>query len=170
MVEGSPVVYRLRGISVLAWFFSLFAVLLNFYVFYFWPTMGLFAIGAGTWIGAMASYLLGKRELRVIETKGERKFTITTLLWTIGGLVVIFAALWLFLPQNLWIDGPPRNVTGAMNLFFAPIPAAIIETRIYVIRQWERRNRRKILTDEGFFTSKLYASTPPPTTPNPEPN
>ncbi len=157
-IKGAPLSYRLEGITVLTAIAGFLWLSTSANVFVYSMLLGTMIFAIGTIAGVACGYFFEQRELRMIKEKGERKLTIVTWLLVIGGLMVIFALLWVFSPQINLYTPQSRVITRVLYVFSAPFLPAFAGTRVYVIKKWQSKNQTEILCDSGYFTARIYAS------------
>jgi RsiW-degrading membrane proteinase PrsW (M82 family) len=162
MIRSTSLAERLRIFLILWIFIGALYILPYLFVFFVYPFYEMLLIIVGLMTGMAFGYFFEKRQLRIIEEKGEnrmtRSYTLTVIAVLVGAAIVSFALLLLFLPASIWWNWPLWRLIGGFGFtLLAPIAPAMFEARILMIKKWQRKNQKEIFNDSGFLTSRLYA-------------
>lgn len=106
--------------------------------------------GLGVGFGLSLGILIGLRQTRNLETKGEYKTTLKTLMLTLLGSVLIV----FYLTFLLFSYGPEAGVP--MASFLLPAVPASYAAKIIFSLNWERKNKMLILHDFRYL-NRIYA-------------
>jgi hypothetical protein len=156
MLKGTPLLYQLSGrvamTTLFAFFVTFVNVVVNRNIFSLIAIIEAIAIVAAVPV----AYVIQRRQIRIIEEKGELKSTLTTWAWAIGFAFVIAGLVLLGL-----------SILNALNYFSTIIwsfvftySAAFLATEMSVIRKWQRESHREILIDSSWVVGRMYASPP----------
>jgi hypothetical protein len=156
VINGLPNVQaasQFSGQSILTSIFAIIAVFTSI-----WrlpnPMLWIPTLAIGIVTGLIISIVFTKRQLKSIDEKGEYKFLISPAFLLIAFLIMLVILAYF---TKGYMSSP---LVGFFALFFYPqVPASNI-TSVFLYKQWERKNNRKLLADADLSTIKIYAVPP----------
>ena len=154
MLKGTPLLYQLSGrvamTTLFAFFVTFVNVIVNRNIFSLIAIIEAIAIVAAVPV----AYIIQRRQIRIIEEKGELKTTLTTWAWAVGFALVLAGLLLL----GFSILNDLKYFSTIMWSFVLTYSAAFLATEMYVIRKWQRESHREILIDSSWGVGRMYAS------------
>jgi branched-subunit amino acid ABC-type transport system permease component len=156
MLKGTPLLYQLSGRVAMTTIFAFFVTMVNVTVNRNIFSLIAIIVAIAIIAAVPVAYVIQRRQLRIIEEKGELKTTLTTWAWAIG-LAFVLAGLVVL---GFSILNVLNYFSTIMVSFFFTYSAAFLVTEMYVIRKWQHKNHREILLDSSWIVGRMYASPP----------
>jgi hypothetical protein len=104
----------------------------------------------GVVVGAVSGFAVTKRQLNFLTKNGETRVRFSTILFLIGGLLILFSLTYFFVINAQIVT------LGTVNNFAFPTLSAYFVSEAIVFLRWERKHRKLIFA--SGWSRRLYAS------------
>ena len=110
----------------------------------------------GVIVGAALGFAFTRRRLNSLTKTGEYKQSLSTLLFFVGGMLILLSFLVFFA-----ISAPIEAVRITLGFAYPTLSAsfaAFLATEAIMFLKWERKHQKLVLVARGWWSGRLYAS------------